>query len=43
MFQTETSGRCLVRKLKWGEGEGGGGHGPPGPPSGYTPVPNIHK
>ena len=32
MFETETVGPCLVRKLKWRD------HGPPGPPSGYAPI-----
>ena len=32
-FETVTVGPGLVRKLKWG-----GGHGPPGTPSGYAPV-----
>ena len=32
MFETETVGPFLVQKLSWG------GHGPPGPPSGYAPV-----
>ena len=32
MFETETVGPCLVRKLKWG------GHWLPGSPSGYAPV-----
>ena len=31
MFETETVGPCLVRNLKYG------GHGPPGPHSGYAP------
>ena len=30
MFETETFGPCLVRKLKWGEG--GGGMDPLAPP-----------
>ena len=32
MFETETFGLCLVRKLR------GGGHGPLGHPSGYAPA-----
>ena len=32
MFETETVGTCLVRKLKWRD------HGPPGPPNGYAPI-----
>ena len=34
MFETETIGPFLIRKLKWGGG-GGGGHVSP---SGYAPV-----
>ena len=32
--ETESGGPCLVWKLEWG----GGGHGLPGPTSGYAPV-----
>ena len=38
--ETETVGPCLVQKLKWAGGKGGGGGMAPLPPapSGYTPV-----
>ena len=35
MFEFETVGPFLVRELKWE------GHGPPVPPSGYAPAPEV--
>ena len=41
MFETETLGPCLVRKLKCVCRGGGGGVWPPCSPNGYTPLKGI--